>query len=59
MANKWLSVLQKRKDESSNGGDTAANSTLDEIKKLAELHSMGVLTDEEFAAAKAKLLASM
>jgi len=30
---------------------------LDEIKKLAELHESGALTDEEFAAAKAKLLA--
>lgn len=59
LANKWLAVLQKRKDESSNGGGTAVSSPLDEIKKLAELHSMGALTDEEFAAAKAKLLASM
>jgi hypothetical protein len=29
----------------------------DELTKLASLHSDGVLTDEEFAAAKAKLLA--
>ena len=27
-----------------------------ELQKLAELHKQGVLTDEEFAAAKAKLL---
>jgi hypothetical protein len=27
-----------------------------ELQNLAELHSQGVLTDEEFAAAKAKLL---
>jgi membrane protease subunit (stomatin/prohibitin family) len=27
-----------------------------ELKNLADLHSQGVLTDEEFAAAKAKLL---
>jgi hypothetical protein len=27
------------------------------IQQLASLHSSGVLTDEEFAAAKAKLLA--
>jgi membrane protease subunit (stomatin/prohibitin family) len=27
-----------------------------ELQKLAQLHSQGVLTDEEFAAAKAKLL---
>lgn len=30
---------------------------LDQIQKLAELHSSGALTDEEFAVAKAKLLA--
>lgn len=35
----------------------AAGSTmLAEIEKLAQLHSAGVLTDAEFAAAKAKLL---
>ena len=27
-----------------------------ELQKLAQLHSQGVLTDEEFAAAKAKVL---
>ncbi len=30
---------------------------LEEIKKLAELHDSGALTDEEFSSAKAKLLA--
>jgi membrane protease subunit (stomatin/prohibitin family) len=29
-----------------------------QIQQLAQLHTTGVLTDEEFAAAKAKLLAS-
>lgn len=38
----------------STGPDAA---DLDEIQKLAELHASGALTDEEFAAAKAKLLA--
>jgi hypothetical protein len=32
------------------------NSVADELAKLAELHSSGVLTDEEFAAQKAKIL---
>ena len=31
-------------------------SQADEIQRLAELHTSGALTDEEFAAAKAKLL---
>jgi len=30
---------------------------LDQIQKLADLHKSGALTDEEFAVAKAKLLA--
>jgi len=29
----------------------------DQLKKLGELHQQGILTDEEFAAQKAKLLA--
>jgi hypothetical protein len=33
------------------------SSDLDQIQKLAELHTSGALTDEEFAVAKAKLLA--
>lgn len=56
LANKWLAVMQKGKQEPSKAGVKATNSVLDEIKKLAELHSIGVLTDEEFTSAKAKLL---
>ena len=33
-----------------------ADDKTSELQNLAELHSQGVLTDEEFAAAKAKLL---
>jgi outer membrane protein OmpA-like peptidoglycan-associated protein len=35
------------------GGD----STIDQLKELGELKAQGILTDEEFAAQKAKLLA--
>jgi Short C-terminal domain len=34
----------------------AADDPMAEIQKLAQLHSAGALTDEEFAAAKAKIL---
>jgi hypothetical protein len=34
---------------------TSENS-IDELQRLADLHSSGVLTDEEFSAAKAKIL---
>ncbi len=34
----------------------AASDSAEQIEKLAELHTSGALTDEEFTAAKAKLL---
>jgi hypothetical protein len=34
----------------------AAESTIDQLKQLGELKSQGILTEEEFAAQKAKLL---
>ena len=48
---------QRRSDDyirevSGGGGDTA-----DQLTKLSELHKNGVLTDDEFAAQKTKLLA--
>jgi hypothetical protein len=55
LANKWLAVLQKRK-ENQQAKPTAGASLSDELKKLAELHSQGLLSDSEFAAAKARLL---
>jgi hypothetical protein len=36
----------------------AAPSTIDQLKELAELKAQGVLTEEEFAAQKAKVLGS-
>ena len=36
----------------------AARSPIDDLKELGRLHDSGVLTDAEFAAAKAKLLGS-
>lgn len=36
----------------------AAPSMADQLNQLADLHNQGVLSDEEFAAAKAKLLGS-
>ncbi len=35
---------------------SAGGIDMEQLKQLAELHSAGVLNDEEFAAAKAKLL---
>ena len=41
-------------EEASGGGDAADE--IDHLKKLAELHEQGVLTDEEFQARKAQIL---
>lgn len=38
------------------GGTPNEASRIDQLKELGELHADGVLTDEEFAAEKAKLL---
>ncbi len=38
-------------------GSDGGSSNADELAKLADLHKQGVLTDDEFAAQKAKLLA--
>lgn len=37
---------------------TAPASAADQLSRLAELHQQGALTDEEFAAAKSKILGS-
>jgi len=51
--------VQKRQQdyirEVSGGSGSASNA--DELTKLADLHKNGVLTDDEFASQKAKLLA--
>ncbi|HSS05050.1 MAG TPA: SHOCT domain-containing protein [Solirubrobacterales bacterium] len=36
----------------------AGQSTIDQLKELGELKAQGILTEEEFAAQKAKLLAA-
>jgi len=43
--------------QQSQAAGAAAASMVDELARLASLHADGALTDEEFAAAKAKLLA--
>jgi hypothetical protein len=37
---------------------TGASSTIDQLKELGELKAQGILTEEEFAAQKAKILGS-
>ncbi len=58
LANKWLKELEAN-EASAVAPSLGGSSAMDELKKLAELHSSGVLTDEEFQTAKGKVLASM
>ena len=52
-------AVEQAKQEGAAQAQAAAPATKDvtaELQKLADLHKSGVLTDEEFAAAKKKLL---
>lgn len=49
-------TISSADQETSAPSASGADSTLDELKKLGELHADGVLTDEEFAKMKSKLL---
>ncbi len=59
-AQQQAAVEQARQEGAAQAQATAAPATKDvtaELQKLADLHKSGVLTAEEFAAAKKKLLA--
>jgi membrane protease subunit (stomatin/prohibitin family) len=53
--NQRISDLESQPAQSA-PAEPAGSATVDQLKQLSELHQQGVLTDAEFAAAKAKLL---
>ena len=57
-AEQFVQVAQSSLASAHSGGGQApaAASMADEIAKLADMHQQGLLSDEEFAAAKARLL---
>lgn len=63
LANEWLQVLEERNSAprvvepvvSSEAGESG----LDKLKKLGELKALGLVSEDEFNAAKAKVLASL
>jgi hypothetical protein len=60
LANKWLKELSNKKSAASSQVQSSPEeSPLDKLEKLAKLHAMGVLSDEEFNAAKQKVLSSL
>lgn len=58
LCNKWIAVSQKNRETVPACDTNKSASFVDEMKNLVDLHSAGVLTDEEFALAKTKLLVS-
>lgn len=50
------SLMQQRAKPSTVGESTPKHDVVEQITKLASLHSAGILTDEEFAQKKAELL---
>lgn len=59
LANKWQKELKERAEKSSKLKTSNQISPLESIERLAKLHSEGMITKDEFQAAKAKLLSSL
>lgn len=60
LANKWLKELSNKKEAATHQRQMPADETpLDKLEKLAKLHSMGAISDEEFNAAKQKVLSAL
>jgi hypothetical protein len=55
---RWAEQDQQQYAEAAPAPAAPAAAPVDQLKELGELHASGVLTDEEFAAQKAKLLGS-
>jgi hypothetical protein len=53
-----IGQLEQQQAPPQQAAPPAGPSMADQLQQLAALHQQGVLTDEEFAAAKSKLLAS-
>ena len=59
LANKWLKELGGKKNLAQQSTPVSVEeSPLDKLEKLANLHSMGALTEEEFNIAQQKILSS-
>jgi Short C-terminal domain len=55
-AERW--TQQEEPQQAPAAAPETGQSTIDQLKELGELRAQGILTDEEFAAQKAKLLAA-
>jgi membrane protease subunit (stomatin/prohibitin family) len=63
-SNKWAAQEQQQYEQQQQqmappaAAAPAAADPMEKLKELGQLHESGVLTDEEFAAAKAKILSA-
>ena len=55
-ANRWAEQDEAAYQEQAPPAAVAASDFIEQLKELGKLHEQGVLTDEEFAAQKAKVL---
>ena len=58
LANEWLQVLEERKFSPPHVATFHAENNLEKLKQLGELKSLGLVTEQEFNEAKAKVLAT-
>jgi len=56
--NQRISSLEQQQQAPADPGSGAESPVLDQLGRLTALHEQGALTDDEFAAAKAKILGS-
>lgn len=59
LANKWIGELKQKGTNSQSASASIEESPLDKLEKLAKLHAMGALSEEEFKFAKEKILAAL
>lgn len=59
LSNEWLQVLEERKSTPQESAAAPVESGLDKLKKLGELKALGLLSEQEFDDAKAKVLPSL
>ncbi len=60
LSNKWLKELSLKKKEAQTKSSVVTEETpIDKLEKLANLHSMGALSDDEFKIGKEKILATL
>lgn len=55
---RWAQQEEPQQQAPAPATPAGSQSTIDQLKELGELKAQGILTEEEFAAQKAKLLAS-